>query len=280
RKEAVRYSQQKFGVSERRACGLFGISRRVLVYARRPERNAVLRKRLKELASKRNRWGCPLLFKALRREGWVVNHKRVERLYREESLSLRRKKRGKRIRRERPVMPTERKPNTLWAIDFIHDSLWNGRRIKALTVIDCHSRFCPAIEVDFSLPAERVVATLNRLALTRGLPEAIVLDNGAEFTGKVFTGWARKHGVELKFIQPGKPMQNGFVESFNGTFRHECLDAHWFTSIGDARSRVERWRNEYNRERPHGSLQDRTPEEFEIKFFNNGTKLMSRTIQG
>ena len=215
------------------------------MYARRPERNAELRKRLKELASKRNRWGCPLLLKTLRRESWNVNHKRVERLYREENLALRRKKRGKRIRRERPVMPTEIKPNTLWAIDFIHDSIWNGRRIKALTVIDCHSRFCPAIEVDFSLPAERVVATLNRLALTRGLPKAIVLDNGSEFTGRVFTGWAKKHGVELKFIQPGKPMQNGFVESFNGTFRHECLDANWFTSLSDAKSRTERWRNRW-----------------------------------
>lgn len=273
RRELVRYTRERYGISERQACKIFSIARSVNRYRKQPDKNIELRERIKKLAARRNRWGCPLLLKALRREGVIVNHKRVERLYREENLALRRKKRGKRIRRERPETGAVQTPNTLWAIDFIHDSLWNGRRIKALTVIDCHSRFCPAIEVDFSLPAERVVAVLNKLAATRGLPDAISLDNGSEFTGSVFTAWAQTNNVELKFIQPGKPMQNGFIESFNGIFRHECLDANWFTSLSNAKEIIERWRNEYNQERPHGSIQDRTPEEIEIDFFNYGTKL-------
>lgn len=273
RREVVRYVQGKFGVSERQACKILRVSRSVLRYRKRPDRNVVLRKCLKELANRKRKWGCPLLFKTLKREGWKVNHKRIEKLYAEEELALRRKKRGKRIVRERRNLPLATEPNKHWAMDFIHDSLWNGRRLRCLTVIDCGSRYSPAIEVDFSLAAERVVAALNHLALTRGLPEVITVDNGPEFRSRAFTEWAKKKGVDIHFIQPGKPMQNGFVESFNGTFRHECLDAHWFTSLEDARRKVEIWRREYNTERPHGSIGDRTPEEVETEYFNRETNL-------
>ena len=211
------------------------------------------------------------LLKKLRKQGWHVNHKRVERLYSEEGLALRRKKRGRRIVRERKQVKIAREPNQCWAIDFIHDSLWNGKGIRCLTVIDCGSRFSPAIEVGFSLSSQNVIATLNKLALTRGLPQRITLDNGPEFRSSAFCAWAKEHNVDLHFIEPGKPMQNGFIESFNGIFRHECLSANWFTSLTDACQRIEYWRNEYNTDRPHGSIKDNTPEEFEIEFFNKGT---------
>lgn len=269
RREAVRIAGEGFSMSERQACKLFRISRSVLRYEQRADRN----KELRALANRKRKWGCPLLYKSLRREGWEVNHKRVERLYREEGLALRRKKRGKRIVRERRKLAVTRTPNEHWAMDFIHDALWNGRRLRCLTIVDCHSRYSPAIEVSFSLAAENVIAVLNKLAQTRGLPKTITIDNGPEFTSKKFLAWADKHNVELHFIQPGKPMQNGFAESFNGTFRHECLDANWFTSLADARMRIESWRREYNAERPHGSIDDRTPEEVEVEYFNGEANL-------
>lgn len=177
RREAVGHAREKFGLSERQACELTGISRSVLRYRKRPDRNMVLRERLKELAKKRSRWGCPLLIKALKREGLQVNHKRVERLYSEEGLALRRKRRGRRIVRVRKDIEQAVEPNQRWGMDFIQDALWNGRKLRCLTIVDCRTRYCPAIEVDFSLPAQRVIAVLNRLALTRGLPKLITVDN-------------------------------------------------------------------------------------------------------
>jgi len=256
RRTAVQIACKQHGMSERKACKLFQISRSVLMY-------------------KRRKWGCPLIYKALRREGWKVNHKRVERLYREENLALRRKKRGRRIVRERKPLPVASKPNERWAMDFVHDSLWNGRKIRALTIIDCASRFSPAIEVGFSLSSSDVTRVLNRLYLERGLPETITVDNGPEFISKTLSEWSKKQGVTLDFIEPGKPMQNGFVESFNGTLRHECLDANWFTSLSHAKSTIEDWRNDYNCERPHGSLNGKTPEEDESEFFNKKNRLLS-----
>lgn len=273
RREAVAHAKQKFGLSERQACELMEISRSVLRYRPRPDRNAALREKLKTLAKKRSRWGCPLLIKALKRDGWKVNHKRVERLYSEEGLALRRKRRGRRIVRVRKEVEQAIEPNQRWGMDFIHDALWNGRKLRCLTIIDCGTRYCPAIEADFSLPAQKVIAVLNRLAHARGLPKLITVDNGPEFISDALAIWAEKHGVELDFIEPGKPMQNGHAESFNGIFRHECLDANWFTSLMDAKLRIEAWRNEYNTERPHGSLEDRTPEEVEVDYFNKEIRL-------
>lgn len=274
RREAVKVACKEHGMSERKASRLFNISSSVLRYKHRTDRNIALRKRLLQLAQKRRRWGCPLLFRVLKREGWQVNHKRVERLYRQENLALRRKKRGKKIVRDRKPLPVASVPNQRWALDFVHDSLWNGRRLRCLTIIDCSSRYSPAIKVGFSLSSCDVIRTLNQLAVVRGLPSVITLDNGPELTSKALAKWSQKHGVSLDFIEPGKPMQNGYCESFNGTFRHECLDANWFTSLSHARNTIEQWRNEYNQERPHGSLDHMTPEEVEIEYFNEKNQML------
>ena len=265
-------------MSERQACKIVGLERSVKRYRAAPDRNEGLRELLRAEAYRKPKYGYRMLWKVLKRKGHNVNHKRIERLYREENLSLRRKKRSKRVVRERTPLSVASQPNEHWALDFVHDCLWSGRRLRCLTIVDVYSRYAPAIEVDFSLPGERVVRVLERLAFLRGLPAKITLDNGPELISKALVDWANKNGVVLDYIQPGKPMQNGFIESFNGTFRHECLDAHSFHSLLDVRTRIEKWRCEYNTERPHSSLGDWTPEEVEIDFYQrsgryNGTNL-------
>ena len=250
------------GLSERRACGLVEITRRSFRRRPAPDRNAQLRKRLRSLAEERRRWGCPRLHRMLRREGLVVNHKRVERIYREEGLSLRRRQKRKRLSHLRVVRPLPTAANKIWAMDFIHDSLWSGRRYRALAVIDQWSRESLAIEVDVSLTGERVKRVLERLRASRGLPEVILTDNGPEFTGRVLEQWASDNHVQLQFIEPGKPIQNAFIESFNSRLREECLNEHVFVSLDDARRKIEHWRVQYNRHRPHSSLGYLSPEEF------------------
>jgi putative transposase len=217
--------------------------------------------RLKSLAEERRRWGYKRLHVLLRREGFVVNHKRVYRLYREEGLMVRRRKRKRisvpRLEKQAPTGPQER-----WSMDFISDALCTGRRFRSLTIVDDFTREAAAIEVDTSLPAARVIAVLERLEHERGLPRRITVDNGPEFAGKALDAWAYAKGVELQFIQPGRPVENAFVESFNGRFRDECLSEHWFTSLADARRTIEAWRRDYNEVRPHRSLGYQTPAEF------------------
>ena len=203
-----------------------------------------------------------MLYARLRREGFRVNHKRVERLYRIEGLSLRLKRCKKRMSHLRVVREAPRGVNERWSMDFVTDSLLNGRRFRALTIVDEFSRECPAIEADFSLTGARVARVLERLAATRGLPEVIQVDNGPEFAGRALDAWAYAHGVRLQFIEPGRPVQNAYIESFNGRLREECLNGHVFTSLDDAREKIETWRVDYNRDRPHGSLGHMTPEEF------------------
>ena len=253
------------GLSQRRACGLIEITRRSFRRTPTPDHNQELRQRLRALAEERRRWGCPLLFQLIRREGWGVNHKRVERLYRQEGLSLRRRRRRKRLSHLRVVRPPAVAANQAWALDFVHDRLLNGSGFRALTVIDEWSRESLAIEVDVSLTGERVKRVLERLSSGRGLPTVIQSDNGPEFTGRVLDQWAYERGVKLQFIEPGKPIQNAFIESFNSRLREECLNEHVFVSLNDARRKIERWRIEYNRERPHSSLGYLTPEEFAAK---------------
>ncbi len=194
-----------------------------------------LRHRLGELARERSRFGYPRLHVLLRREGLLVNHKRVLRLYRLAGLNLRRQKRKRMpsLARGVPSLPT--RPNECWALDFVSDTLAWGRRIRCLTVVDCLTRESPAIEVDTSLPGIRVVRVLETVAGQRGLPETILMDNGPELTSRVLDQWAYEHGVQLRFIDPGKPSQNAFIESFNGRFRDECLNQHWFTNLDQAR---------------------------------------------
>jgi putative transposase len=249
-------------LSQRRACGLIGITRRSLRREPAQDRNHELRQRLKALAEERRRWGCPLLYRVIRREGFAVNHKRVERMYREEGLSLRRRRRRKRLSHLRVVRERPQALNHTWAVDFVHDGLFNGRRFRMLTVIDEWSRECLAVEVDTSLTGERVARVLERLCALRSLPVVIQSDNGPEFRGRVMDEWAYASGVRLQFIEPGKPIQNDFIESFNSRLREECLNEQVFVSLDDARRKIEQWRMQYNCERPHSSLGYLAPAEF------------------
>ncbi len=249
-------------LSQRRACGLIGITRRALRHAAAEDRNRDLRQRLRALAEERRRWGCPMLYQVIRREGFAVNHKRVERLYREEGLSLRRRRRRKRLSHVRVMQERPQAENHTWAVDFVHDSLLDGRRFRILTTLDEWSRESPALEVDISLTGERVTRVLEQLCSVRGAPVVIQSDNGPEFTSQAMDQWAYAHGVRLQFIEPGKPIQNAFIESFNSRLREECLNEHVFVSLDDARRKIEQWRIQYNRERPHSSLGYLPPEEF------------------
>ena len=250
-------------MSERHACRLLGLARSTHRYrARRSERDGALRAKLKELAAKRMRFGYRRLTALLVREGLAVNHKRVYRLYREEGLAMRIRQR-RRIRWTGAVSsPVAARPNERWSIDFVSDCVSTGRVIRMLTVVDDCTRECPAIEVDSSLGGLRVRRVLDRIASERGLPEAIVLDNGPEFRGRALAAWSEERRVRLEFIQPGKPAQNAYAESFNGRLRDECLNANWFTSLSDARRKIESWRQDYNELRPHSSLNYLPPAEF------------------
>lgn len=254
------YLRQHFAFSERHACILVAVPRSTVRYqAQRRRDDSPLRRRLHELAGERPRFGYRRLHVLLRREGIVVNHKRIERLYRLDELAVRRRgrKRVARLERGRPGVP--RLPNQQWALDFLSDTLASGRRIRLLAVVDVCTREALAIEVDTSLPGERVARVLTRIGAERGLPTQIVLDNGPELTGKALDQWAYQHGVDLRFIDPGKPIQNAVCESFNGRFRDECLNEHWFLGVADARRIVEAWRHDYNHQRPHSALGYRVP---------------------
>ncbi len=198
----------------------------------------------------------------LKREYLVINHKRTERIYREEGLALRKKRKRKGAAMVRVTLPVPERPNEKWSMDFITDSIVTGRRFRALTIIDEYSRECPAIEVDTSLGGRRVVGVLERLAETRGLPDVITIDNGPEFAGRALDEWAYRRGVKLNFIRPGKPVENAFAESFNGRLRDECLNTNWFMNLKHARDIIEDWRIDYNQVRPHSSLNGLTPMEY------------------
>jgi putative transposase len=268
---------QDFGLAMRRACRLAGLGRSTMDYAPKDSgKDDDLRIKLKELAAKRIRWGCPRLHVILRREGHVINHKRTERLYREEKLSLKLRKKAKRVSELRVPMPAPAEPNERWSMDFIHGRLNGGRRTKSLTVVDECTRESVAIETDHSLPGLRVIAVLERLRESRGLPKVISVDNGPEFSGHALDAWAYKRGVKLDFIDPGKPVQNAFIESFNGRFRDECLNVHWFRTLQQAKEEIEKWRQDYNSYRPHSSLNNLTPNEFFDKFsLNQTTKILN-----
>jgi putative transposase len=224
--------------------------------------DAELREKIRELAHQRRRFGCPRIHLLLRREGLVVNHKRTERIYREEGLSLRKRKRRKTAAMTRVILPTALRPNERWSMDFVTDSVVTGRRFRALVIVDDYSRECPVIEVDTSLGGCRVVHVLERLAETRGLPEVITIDNGPEFASRVLDEWAYRKGVKLNFIRPGKPIENAYAESFIGRLRDECLNENWFITLNHARELIENWRIDYNEGRPHTSLGGLTPREY------------------
>jgi len=251
--------------SQRQACRWLGFHRSAVRYTTRRPDDTALRQRLRELATAHPRWGSPLLIWCLRQEGVRDNHKRIRRLYRAEGLAVRRRRRKRRVQPRTP-RPAPLTPNERWSMDFVRDTLAEGRVFRALTLVDDCTRECPAIEVGTSLGGTAVVAVLERLALIRGRPSALVLDNGPEFQSRALHRWAYTHGVQLDFIDPGKPVQNCFIESFNGRFRDECLNQHWFLSLADARRIIEQWRTTYNTARPHRGLDGRTPSAFAALF--------------
>jgi putative transposase len=224
-----------------------------------------LTKKLTELAQEQPRYGYRRLEVLLRREGQVVNHKRVFRIYQAAGLSVKRKKRKRLVRTGPPVLAATA-PNQQWAIDFVHDRLASGRTIRVLTVVDTFTRECLALEVDSCLPSRRVTRTLDGVIAERGRPERIRMDNGTELTSRHFLSWGIEHRIELAHIQPGKPIQNAHIESFNGRFRDECLNTNWFRNLWEARRTITAWRKQYNHHRPHSSLSYRTPHEFAQTF--------------
>jgi putative transposase len=263
RRRVVAYLRERRQVGVTRACRLAGISRASGAYAsRRVGRDAPVRARLRAAAGQHPRWGAPRLHWLLRRDGVVRNHKRTERLYREEGLRVQRRRRerlpvGPRVERPAPSRPNER-----WSIDFVHDRLATGRAIRVPSVVDDCTRECPGLAVDTALPSAGVIAALGRLGAIRGLPARLVCDHGSEFTSRACLGWARARGVTLDFIRPGKPVDDAYVGSFTGKLRDECLTERFFTDLADARRTIERWRRQYNRGRPHRSLGQRTPAEY------------------
>jgi putative transposase len=253
-------AERGFGIT--RACGLVGISRSLYGYRSRRPSCIALRERICELAGEKRRYGYRRIHVLLRREGWQVNRKRTYRLYREAGLAVRRRKRKRIGFFERKPLPKPTAVNRSWSMDFVADTLCDGRKLRCLAIVDDYSRECLALEVDTSITGRRVAGVLERLADLRGLPLAITVDHGPEFEGQVLDAWAYHSGVRLNFIRPGKPVENAYIESFNGRFRDECLNEHWFLTMAHARSVIEAWRIEYNTERPHSSLGDLAPEQF------------------
>jgi len=257
--EWVRLLVRTFPVSERAACRLVRCNRSTWLYRAHQRDDTAIRQRMLELAQARPRFGYARLPGLLRREGWMVNKKRVHRIYREEGLAVRFTRRRKRASHLRVVPPLPHRVNERPSMDVVADTLLDGRRIRALTVVDHGSRHSPFIEVDFTLTGAKVVMALERVAKYRGCPKMITVDNGGEFASRAMDVWAYRHGIQLDFIRPGKPVENGFIERFNGRLRDECLNVAVFFTLEDVREKLARWRADDNHLRPHSSLQDQTP---------------------
>jgi putative transposase len=270
KREAVEVAVSTHPISLRRACGLVLMHMSVLYYQAKPRDDRPLREAMRDIAAKRPRFGYRRLHVMLKREGFEANHKKVFRVYQEEKLQVRRKRRKctAKYRGDPRTEPSRR--NQRWSMDFMHDRTADGRSLKLFNVVDDYTRECLAIEVDTSIGGHRVAHVLDRIIAERGRPEAVLSDNGPEFTGRALDAWAHDRDIKLQFIDPGKPTQNAYVESFNGKFRDECLNEHWFLGVLDTRHITGIWRLDYNCVRPHSSLADRTPEEFAAELDSGG----------
>ena len=268
----VTYLRQHYPVSERQACRTLRLNRATQRYRSRRDPRTLLRHRLRELTQSRVRYGYRKILILLKREGWNVGKKLVYRLYQEEGLALR----PRSVRRHKAVVTRREpmrltRPNEVWSLDFVADQLADGRRFRALTVLDVFTRECLAIQAGQSVRGAQVVEVLQQLWRSRGAPKKLFCDNGSEFTSQLMDLWAYQHKVKIDFSRPGKPTDNAHIESFNGTLRRECLNTQWFLSLEDAQQQLDAWRNEYNVSRPHRALQDRTPEEFAKQHAGNTT---------
>jgi putative transposase len=266
RRALVVWARTAYQLTERRACYATGVQRSLMRYRSVRPSQQPLRSRLQELARVRINWGCSRLYVLLRREGWAVNHKRVERIYREEGLTLRRRRpKRRRSAAVRVMAPIATTINERWAMDFMHDTLSTGTTIRVLTVIDLFTRECVLLVAGRGFRGETVARLLTSAGQTRGrLPQRINVDNGTEFTSQALDHWAYWNHVQLDFSRPGTPSDNPFAESFNASVRRECLSQHWFLDLEDAQRTLDRWKAEYNNERPHMALARLTPTEFRI----------------
>lgn len=261
--------------SQRRACALVGMAPKTYRHVSARPDDEMLRSRLREMANERRRFGYRRLHMLLRREGVEINHKKLFRLYREERLTVRRRGGRKRAIGTRAPMTIPQGPNQRWSVDFLQDVLADGRRFRIFAVVDDFTRECLALTVDTSISGARVVRELGRIAELRGRPSMIISDNGTELTSNAVLAWSEESGVEWHYIAPGKPMQNAFIESFNGRLRDECTNEHLFHGLREARTIIEEWRADYNSARPHTSLGGLTPREFAIRSGSDQT--MNRT---
>ena len=258
RRDLVRQLITK-GLSERRALAAVQMSASAFRYVPRPDGNGELRERIQALAQRHKRYGVGMIHLKLQQAGMRVNYKRVERLYQEARLQVRRRKRKKVLLGERQPLGRPTAANQVWSMDFVFDRTADGRVLKCLTIVDDATHEAVAIEVERAISGLMLTRVLDRLAQTRGLPKVIRTDNGKEFCGKAMVTWAHERGVELRLIEPGKPNQNAYVESFNGRLRDECLNEHWFPNLLQARTIIETWRREYNEDRPKKALGGLTP---------------------
>jgi putative transposase len=260
RRAWVAWVRETFQLPTLTACRATGVQRSFITYRSRKDPQLPLRSRLRELATTRVSYGLPRLYVLLRREGWRVNHKRIERLYREEGLQLRRKRpRRRRSAVQRGPRILAQRPNEIWAMDFVHDTLLDGSLVRVLTLIDTCTRECLALVPERRFRGDDVARILTDVIAIRGRPDRITVDNGSEFTSRALDAWAYWNKVQLDFSRPGKPVDNTFIEAFNGSLRRECLSQHWFSSMDDARQTLEAWKHDYNTERPHSSLADHSP---------------------
>ncbi|MFT3976579.1 MAG: IS3 family transposase [Sphingomonas bacterium] len=258
-RKAVEHVRGLFGLSERRACAILAVDRTSMRYAHRRSDDGDLRSRLREIAAERRRFGYRRLGIMLAREGLVMNHKKLLRLYREENLRVRRRRGRKRAMGTRAPMALPQGPNQRWSLDFVSDTLICSRRIRILAVVDDFTRECLALVVDTSLSGARVARELDAIIAVRGKPLMIVSDNGTELTSLAILKWTQDRRIEWHYIAPGKPQQNGYVESFNGRLRDECLNETLFASLSHARSVLSAWRDDYNHVRPHSGIGGLTP---------------------
>ena len=262
RRRVVGHIRKKHGLSERRACQLLGFWRGTMRYQSQRHVAPELVEDLRQVAMERPRFGYRRLHVMLRRKGWTVNKKLVLRLVRENDWLVRRRQRKKLASVPRVAQPQPTRANEAWAMDFVFDGTAAGRNFRTLNVVDRFTRECLVIEVDTSITGHRVVAVLALLVALRGKPQSVRVDNGPEFISKALDAWAFEQGVALHFIRPGKPTENGHIESFNGRLRDECLNQNWFADLADAKDTIELWRKDYNEVRPHSSLGYLTPMEY------------------
>jgi len=266
KREAVMHISNYFGASERKSCQLVQINRTTYRYKRKPKNDNLIKEKIEKILENNSMYGLSMIHLKLRQDKILINHKRTERIYKEMDLALKQRKRRKKVTsEERTTVEHSEKPGKVWAMDFIHDSVAEGKRLKVLTVIDPATNVSPVLEAAFSMSGKDVSEVLDRICENAKFPEYLKCDNGPEFRSKELDQWCYKNNVKIIFSRPGKPTDNCHIESFNGTFRNECLNSHYFKNLTEARDLINSWWIEYNERRPQKRLKGMTPREYECK---------------